>query len=182
MQTDRRDITTLTIDPDNARAHPQRNIDAITESLRVFGQMKPIVVDSDGKILAGNGTALAATRLGWSTLLVVVSELGGMDAVAYALSDNRTGELSGWDADTVAKTLRRLIDDGIDVGAFGWTTRELELMIEGTDDDDDDDDDVPRSTCTVKVLGVSRKDRDAVIECLTTALAGSGLDYEPRAF
>ena len=45
-----RPIAELTHDPANARSHPERNLDAIKESLSRFGQQKPIVVARDGTV------------------------------------------------------------------------------------------------------------------------------------
>ena len=53
-------VDSLSADPANVRTHDKRNIDAIKASLRRFGQQKPIVVDGDGVVVAGNGTLAAA--------------------------------------------------------------------------------------------------------------------------
>ena len=61
----------LTPDPENARIHSERNIEAIARSLDRFGQRKPLVIQQKGRSLiirAGNGTYEAAKRLGWETL------------------------------------------------------------------------------------------------------------------
>lgn len=50
-------ISDLTPDPANARRHSKRNIEAIANSLRLFGQRKPIVVQKAGMVVrAGNAT------------------------------------------------------------------------------------------------------------------------------
>src|SRR5450432_1700492 len=66
-------IDTLSPDPENARRHGAKNLDAIVKSLRRFGQQKPIVVDSQGVVRAGNGQFAAAKILGWSHIGVVHS-------------------------------------------------------------------------------------------------------------
>ena len=63
MNVQSRKIADLSEDPANARTHSERNIDAIVASLRRFGQQKPIVVDSNGVVRAGNGTLVAAKAL-----------------------------------------------------------------------------------------------------------------------
>jgi len=53
-------IADLHADPRNARQHGDRNLAAIRRSYERFGQQKPIVVDSAGQVVAGNGQ-LAST-------------------------------------------------------------------------------------------------------------------------
>ena len=48
-------IESLKLDPNNARKHSKRNLDAIKASLEKFGQRKPIFVHN-GVVIAGNGT------------------------------------------------------------------------------------------------------------------------------
>ena len=79
------DIDTLVLDPANVRTHPQRNIDAIVGSLQAFGQQKPVVVDADNVVRAGNGLVRAARLLGWSQVAAYTTGLGGSEAIAYAI-------------------------------------------------------------------------------------------------
>ena len=104
-------IKKLWSDPANARKHNERNIEAIKASLRRFGQQKPIVVNGDGVVIAGNGTLQAAKDLGWSEISVVRSSLGGADAVAYAIADNRTAELADWDGEVLGSLLKSFDQD-----------------------------------------------------------------------
>jgi ParB-like chromosome segregation protein Spo0J len=50
-------------DPANVRKHGEQNLAAIKASLTRFGQQKPIVVNRDGVVVAGNGTLMAARAL-----------------------------------------------------------------------------------------------------------------------
>jgi DNA modification methylase len=94
-------------DPRNARAHDERNLAAICMSYERFGQQKPIVVDAAGQVVAGNGQLAAARRLGWIHIAAIRTDLAGAEALAYALADNRTAELAGWDD----AALKALIED-----------------------------------------------------------------------
>lgn len=55
--------STLMLDPKNVRKHSERSIDAIGLSLSQFGLKKPVVVDINGIIRAGNGTAQAINKV-----------------------------------------------------------------------------------------------------------------------
>jgi hypothetical protein len=126
------DIDTLVLDPANVRTHPQRNIDAIIGSLKAFGQQKPVVVDADNVVRAGNGLVRAARLLGWREVAAYTTGLGGSEAIAYAIADNRTAELSEWDDDGLAAQVEALLAEGVQVGSLGWTEEELaDLMAAG---------------------------------------------------
>jgi hypothetical protein len=107
-------------DPSNARTHNKANIAAIKGSLAKFGQQKPIVVTKDNIVIAGNGTLEAARELGWKELGVIYTNLSGPEAIAYALADNRTGELASWDNGILGHQLQSLWDDGFDIAEIGF--------------------------------------------------------------
>ncbi len=142
MKIEQRSVSELSNDPANARKHNDRNIQAIIASLRRFGQQKPIVIDRNGIVRAGNGTLEAAKQLGWDSIDVVITELNGSDAVAYAIADNRTAELAEWDSDVLAAQLNGLLADDEDLAtAAGFSAEEIEAMLAdfepGSEDDQD---------------------------------------------
>jgi len=75
-------IDTLIFDPANARKHNPKNIEAIKGSLARFGQQKPIVIDKNNVVIAGNGTLQAAKELGLDKIAVHVTSLEGIDRTA----------------------------------------------------------------------------------------------------
>lgn len=113
-------VTDLTFDPHNARKHPEQNLSALRASLKEFGQRKPIVIDSAGVVVAGNGTLQAAIELGWSTIeaVEVPADWDERKIAAFALADNRTAELAQWDARELLDQLEQLED--FDMNAFGF--------------------------------------------------------------
>jgi DNA modification methylase len=135
MEVTRRLIADLLLDPENARKHSQKNLDAIKASLTKFGQRKPIVTNSAGVILAGNGTVEAARSLGWDHIEVVVvpSDWDEATARAFALADNRTAELAEWDENVLAKQLLELMDEDFDIEAIGFELPEPEIEPEPDD-------------------------------------------------
>ena len=132
-------LDSLRLDPSNARRHDKRNLSAIQESLRRFGQRKPIVVSTDGIVIAGNGTVEAARALGWTEISVArAPQDWSTDQVkAYALADNRSAELAEWDESIMAEQLIELDDMGWDVEALGFDMPEL------ADIESDDEDKIP---------------------------------------
>lgn len=82
----------------NARTHGDQDVRATMTSLERYGQRTPIVVNRrNGQIEAGHGRLKAAKKLGWTHLAVVWVEDDPATQHGYAIADNRTGELAGWD-------------------------------------------------------------------------------------
>ena len=115
LKVERRKISELKSDPANARKHSPRNLKAIRDSLDVFEQQKPIVVDSRGVVIAGNGTLEAARELGWEEIAVVVTDLDPAHAQAFGIADNRTAELAEWDTDVLGQLLEGMDSDLADI-------------------------------------------------------------------
>ena len=136
MQVQEAQVQELTQDPDNSRSHDRKNLEAIKQSLEAFGQQKPIVIDQEGKVVAGNGTLAAAQELGWKTIQAVVTDLEGAKQTAYAIADNRTAELAAWNDEQLAKSLVSLQNDqSIDEAISGFRTDEIERMVGAFDID-----------------------------------------------
>jgi DNA modification methylase len=129
-------IEQLYLDPNNARKHSEKNLNAIAESLVKFGQRKPLVVHK-GIVIAGNGTLEAAKSLGWKEIAVayVPEEWTEETAKAYALADNRSAELAEWDDSELAKQILELNESGWDIEALGF---EMPQVIESELIDEDD--------------------------------------------
>lgn len=127
LKIERRLISDLLRDPANARQHDERNLDAIRASLRRFGQQKPIVIDATGIVVAGNGTMEAAVAEGWDGLDVVVFPGTAEEARAYAIVDNRTGELSSWDESVLLEQLGTLPTDLMSLA--GWDAVEYDDLL-----------------------------------------------------
>jgi hypothetical protein len=124
-------MAALRLDPENARVHSERNVAAIAESLRRYGQRKPVVANKRTKIiLAGNGTYVAAQRLGWTELACVWVQDDKHTARGYALADNRTAELAEWDHHRLSALMRELRAAEGDGAIVGWTAAEIEPIVE----------------------------------------------------
>jgi hypothetical protein len=126
-------ISSLELDPNNARKHSKDNLDAICNSLSKFGQRKPVVVHN-GVVIAGNGTVTAARTLGWSEIVIteVPSFWDADTAKAFAIADNRTAELAEWDKEVLASQLLELENSDWDLTDIGfesdYTPREVSDM------------------------------------------------------
>jgi ParB-like chromosome segregation protein Spo0J len=122
MSIEQVSISSLQADPENARVHNKKNIDAIKGSLELFGFVKPLVVWGDNVVIAGNGTLEAAKEIGLKEIPIrrVPKEWTWEKAQAFALADNRTGELADWDPEILKNVLIELDSQGWSVDNFGF--------------------------------------------------------------
>ena len=119
MQLEHVALDTLHEDPLNVRRHNPRNLAAIRGSLERFGQRRPVVAHRDGTVIAGNGLVAAARELGWSHVDVHYSDdLQGEEARAFAIADNRSGELSFFDEAQLAEQLAAMSPDLVKLIGF----------------------------------------------------------------
>ncbi len=123
-------VAEIRADEQNCRQHDRRNLTIIRQSLEAFGQQKPIVVDAQGRCVAGNGTLAAARELGWTHIAAVRTRLQGSAAQAYAIVDNRATDMSTWDELQLAQTLAHLQnDEEFPQGLSGFDDAEIERCI-----------------------------------------------------
>ena len=129
MNIEKATLASLVPDPDNTRLHPEENIQAIQDSLGKFGQVLPLVVHAESRIVVGgNGTVRAMKRLGWEEADVTYYD-GSMDeARALSIALNRTGELAVWDEQALGDSLVALNDIGFTHEALGFSTAALDQM------------------------------------------------------
>ncbi len=155
MQIESISVADLNLDPSNARAHPTKNLDAIKGSLAKFGQQKPIVIDANNVVIAGNGTLEAAKALKWSTVQCVRSCLEGTDKMAFAIADNRTSELATWEDTVLRDSLTALDEVGFDLGSIGFDDEDLKQWLGEAEKVEPgcDEDEIPEQVETICKLG-----------------------------
>lgn len=112
----------------NAR---QGDVGLLSESLRVNGQYKPIVVQkSTGKIMAGNHTWRAARALKWNKIAAVFLDVDDAQAEKIVLVDNRTSDVATYDYDILKDQLSLLPD----LEGTGYTLEDLGSLGELVDE------------------------------------------------
>ncbi|MCK6370406.1 MAG: site-specific DNA-methyltransferase [Gammaproteobacteria bacterium] len=115
----------------NARSHSKRQIDQIAASIKRFGFVNPILVDGEGRIIAGHGRLAAARALKLERVPVLqLDHLSEADRRAYALADNRLAELAGWDRDLLAIEIQELsaLEIDFDLTITGFEIAELDEL------------------------------------------------------
>jgi DNA modification methylase len=129
-----------------ARIHTKKNIQMLANVLREFGCLVPLVVDENGKVLAGNARIEAARMAGLDRLPVVkVSHLTDTQKRLFVIADNRLAELAGWDREILKVEFAELleIDLGGPIELSGFSEVEVEGLKLETLRDNDKADQVP---------------------------------------
>jgi len=139
-----RDIGDLLPYARNSRTHSDAQVAQIAASIREFGWTNPILVDTDGTIIAGHGRVMAARKLGEQQVPVIT--LGHMtDAQrrAYVIADNQLAMNAGWDAEMLKVEIAELADADFDLSLLGFDDKVLAGLTAEVTDGLTDDDAVP---------------------------------------
>jgi DNA modification methylase len=126
----------------NARTHSDRQLRQLAASMREFGFIEPILIDERKQIIAGHGRLAAAKLIGLTEVpTLVAANLTEPQKRALTIAHNRLAELAGWDHDLLKVELGELIEIDYAVELTGFTTGEIDVLLDepatATPNDDD---------------------------------------------
>ena len=106
--------------------NPRRgNIKELTESLKVNGQYKPIVVQKSTKqIIAGNHLWKAAKELGWTNITIVELDVDDSAAKKIVVADNRLADMGAYDEQALLDLLKE-----IDLQGTGYIPADVDDLL-----------------------------------------------------
>lgn len=147
-------LTDLIPDDKNANKGTQRGADVIETSLRELGAGRSILIDKDGRVIAGNKTLASALATGMEDVLVIPTDGSQIIAVQrtdlslddakgrkLAVADNRASDLSlDWDTGVLLE-----LSKDIDLDPF-FTAAELDALMPTAAEMTGDEDDTPEET------------------------------------
>lgn len=179
-------------------------VEAVAESIKTFGFNNPILIRSNKTIIAGHTRLKAAHLLGLTEApCITLDHLTDVQAKAYNIADNRTGEIAEWDNMQLGELLAELKDEDALEG-LGYDEKELDAIIAEAEaaglDPQTDEDDVPEvpddpitQTGDIILLGKHRlmcgdstkaEDVEALMDGKKAALMVTdppyGVDYDPE--
>jgi ParB-like chromosome segregation protein Spo0J len=125
---------TIPLDIDEIKPHPrnarQGDVGQISESLRIHGQYRPIVVNKTTmEILAGNHTWQAARALGWKTIAATLVEVDEDEALRILLVDNRLNDQASYDDSALVSVLSELAISAAGLVGTGFDADDLDDLI-----------------------------------------------------
>jgi len=112
-KVERTSIKSITPYARNSRTHSDEQVAQIAASIKEWGFTTPILIDTDGEIIAGHGRLLAAQRLGLEEVPTMTAK-GWSEAQkrAYVIADNKLALNAGWNDEMLKiSALRNLIED-----------------------------------------------------------------------
>ncbi len=126
-------IESLHLNPSNPRINDGA-IQHVAASLKRFGWRQPIVCKRSGEIVAGNTRYKAARTLAMEKVPVVWFDGSDLDALGYAIADNRTAEFATWNEPDLATLLEHLRDEDTLEG-IGFSSAEVDELLRQVRDD-----------------------------------------------
>lgn len=116
----------------NAKEHPEWQIEQIANSIQEFGFNDPIAINADNQIIEGHGRFLAAKKLGLSKVpCIVLTGLTEVQERAYIIAHNKTTMNTDFDLDKLQYELNALKVEDFDLSLTGFSEYEIEnLLIE----------------------------------------------------
>jgi DNA modification methylase len=127
----------------NPRTHSPEQVEAIARSLDEFGWTNPILIGSDGSVIAGHGRLAAAKLRGHASVpCIELVRLTEAQRRAYIIADNQLALRAGWDDNLLRLELDDLRLD-FDLSVIGFTDAELASILDTRPTGNTDPDDVP---------------------------------------
>ena len=112
------DINSIKPYKNNAKTHPQEQIEQIKKSIEKFGMDDPIGVWKD-EIVEGHGRLIACKELGYTEIPIIrLDHLTDEERKAYTLAHNKLTMNSDFDIDILNEELAQF--ETIDMGDFGF--------------------------------------------------------------
>jgi len=106
---------------DNPRLHSEIQIQRISQSIKEFGFVNPILIDEKETIIAGHGRLEAAKKIELESVPVIrLKNLTEAQKRAYVIADNQIALNATWDSDLLKKNLEELEIEEFDLSLLGW--------------------------------------------------------------
>jgi len=130
----------------NAKLHPDEQVNQIAASIREFGFLAPILIDGENGIVAGHGRLMASFKLKLKKVPTIeISHLTDPQKKAYIIADNKLTMNSDYDMEVLGNEMHFLNDLDFDLSLTGFGDDELAELFLNADDlgSMEGEDDVP---------------------------------------
>lgn len=121
MKIEEIDIEKLLPYKNNAKKHPDKQIDQLAKSIKQFGFLIPVLISKDYEIICGHGRIFGAAKAGMKKIPCIKAEgLTKTQIKAFRLADNQLCMNTGWDDDILKLEIEELLKEDVDLDTFGF--------------------------------------------------------------
>ena len=114
----------------NARTHSDEQVAQVAASIQEFGWTNPILVGSDGVVIAGHARLAAARKLGMEEVpVIVLDHLTPAQRRALVLADNKLALNAGWDEEMLRVEFESLKEEDFNLNVVGFSDAEIEALL-----------------------------------------------------
>ena len=158
-------LTELKKPEKNVRTHTEDQIKEFKRSVQMFGQIRPIVIDENNVMLAGNGLYDTLVELGYKEAdCYVVVGLSEAEKKKLMIADNKIFDLGANDIDAFDSIIKEL---GTDLDIPGYDSEMLSMFVDdllALDEEDpiDEEEDSPSSDEQEIEADVEADEEDAI--------------------
>ena len=124
------------------RKHPPGQVRKLAASLERFGFVLPILIDPQGRVIAGWGLVLAARQLGQAEVPAVsLTDLSEAELRTLRLALNRITQDGTWDDEALTIELSEILELAPDFGLelSGFEMGEIDALLDGDGLDQEDE-------------------------------------------
>lgn len=111
----------------NAKNHPQSQIEQIKKSISLFGYNDPIAIDENNMIIEGHGRYLALKELNYNEIEVIrLSHLTDLQKKAYIIAHNKINMNTEFNFNALKEEMDSILSsESIDFSEFGFIIEDI---------------------------------------------------------
>src|SRR3990167_9986176 len=104
---------------ENARLHPQKQIDLLAKNIKKFGFTTPVLIDEKNNVIAGHGRLYALKKLNKDIVPCVrIEGLNEKEIKTLRLADNQIASMADWNMGLVIEELKELNEEMLNLTGF----------------------------------------------------------------
>ena len=131
MKIEKVKIEEIKLYENNAKIHPEWQVEQIKNSIIEFGFNDPIAIDENNVIIEGHGRYLALKELDYTEVEIIrLDHLTEEQKVAYAIAHNKLTMNTDFDTEKLRIELSELEESNFDLSVLGFENIELEEIME----------------------------------------------------
>ena len=130
MKIEKIKIEEIKLYENNAKIHPEWQVEQIKNSITEFGFNDPIAIDKNNVIIEGHGRYLALKELAYTEVEIIkLDHLSENQKNAYILAHNKLTLNTAFDTDILKYELNKLRTEDFDLRLTGFENYEIEELL-----------------------------------------------------